>query len=346
MKAVVLVGGFGTRLRPLTNHTPKNLLPVVHVPMVERVLTHLAANGVTEAVLSLGYRPDRFLAAYPDGSCAGVGLHYAVEDEPLDTAGAIRFAAEQAGIAERFLVVNGDVLTRLDVTRLVRFHEASDAEATVALHTVEDPSRFGVVVTDVAGRVEAFIEKPPAAEAPSRRINAGTYVLEPSVLKAIPSDRRVSVERETFPALVAKGTLYALDGDTYWLDAGTPETYLQANLDCLDGRGAADLAPSGDQMGTAVAIGVHPHAVIAPTASITRSVIDEGVQVGEGAVLVDAVVLPGAVIGAGCRVERSIVGPDAVLGAGAALTELCVVGAGETIEPGARLHSARVPEPD
>lgn len=327
MKAVVLVGGFGTRLRPLTLTTPKNLLPVGHVPMVERVVGHLAAHGVTEAILSLGYKPDTFLDAYPDGTCAGVRLTYAVEDEPLDTAGAIRFAAGEADVTERFVVVNGDVLTDLDVTRLVRFHEASGAEATIALHTVEDPSRYGVVVTDVAGRVEAFIEKPPRGEAPSDAINAGTYVLEPSVLGRIPVGRRVSVERETFPALVADGRLYALDGGAYWLDAGTPETYLQANLDVLDDGASA----------------VHADAVVDDGAHVERSVVGTGASIAAGATLTEAVVLPGARVEAGARVHRSVVGPGAAIGAGAELLDLTVVGAAVEVEAAARLTGARVP---
>ena len=327
MKAVILVGGFGTRLRPLTLTTPKNLLPVGHVPMVERVIGHLAQHGVTEAVLSLGYKPDTFLEAYPDGTCAGVELHYAVEDEPLDTAGAIRFAAGEAGIDERFVVVNGDVLTDLDVTRLIRFHDASGAEATIALHTVEDPSRYGVVVTDVAGQVEAFIEKPPADEAPSNAINAGTYVLEPSVLGRIPVGRKVSVERETFPGLVEDGSLYALDGNAYWLDAGTPETYLQANLDLLPADGSS----------------VHPEAFVADSAHVERSVIGAGASIGEDATLTEAVVLDGATIEAGARVHRSIVGAGATVRAGAELLDLTVIGADVDIEPSARLTGERVP---
>jgi len=328
VRAVVLVGGFGTRLRPLTLTTPKNLLPVGHVPMVERVVGHLARHGVTEAVLSLGYKPDLFLDAYPDGTCAGVRLTYAVEDEPLDTAGAIRFAAGEAGIAERFVVVNGDVLTDLDVTRLIRFHDASGAEATIALHTVEDPSRYGVVVTDVAGQVEAFIEKPPKDEAPSNAINAGTYVLESSVLGRIPVGRPVSVERETFPALVADGGLYALDGGASWLDAGTPETYVQANLDLL-ADGASD---------------VHPEAVVAASAHVERSVVGRGAHVGDDATLTEAVVLPGARVGAGARIHRSVVGPDATVGAGAELLDLTVVGAGASVDAGARLAGQRLPD--
>jgi mannose-1-phosphate guanylyltransferase len=327
VKAVVLVGGFGTRLRPLTLTTPKNLLPVGHVRMVERVVVHLAEHGVTEAILSLGYKPDTFLDAYPDGTCAGVKLTYAVEDEPLDTAGAIRFAAGEADVTERFVVVNGDVLTDLDLTRLIRFHDASGAEATIALHTVEDPSRYGVVVTDVAGRVEAFIEKPAREEAPSTAINAGTYVFEPSVLSRIPAGRKVSVERETFPALVADGRLYALDGGAYWIDAGTPETYLQANLDLLaDGQSA-----------------VHPDAIVADGAHVERSVVSAGAHVEDGATLTEAVVLSGATVCTGARVHRSLVGPRATIGAGAELLDLTVVGAEVDIGAAARLTGERVP---
>ena len=186
-----------------------------------------------------GYRPDAFQAAYPDGTCAGVSLHYAIEPEPRDTAGAIRFAALDAGIAERFLVLNGDVLTDLDVGALVAAHERTGAEGTIALHRVDDPSAFGVVPTDDDGRVTAFIEKPPPDEAPTDLINAGTYVLEPSVLDRIAPDVPVNVERVTFPAMVADGSLFAVDGDTYWIDAGTPATYLAANLDLINGRRGA-----------------------------------------------------------------------------------------------------------
>ena len=209
MKAVVLVGGEGTRLRPLTLSAPKQMLPIVGVPMIERVLGHLARHGVDEAVLSLGYLPDAFMEAYPDGRAAGIRLFYAVEPEPLDTAGAVRFAATLAGIAETFVVVNGDVLTDLDLTSLVAFHRERRAEGTIALHPVADPSAFGVVPTDEEGRVTAFVEKPPRDEAPTNEINAGTYVLEASVLARIPEGGRVSIERETFPAMVRDRRLFA-----------------------------------------------------------------------------------------------------------------------------------------
>ena len=209
MKAVVLVGGEGTRLRPLTLSAPKQMLPIVGVPMIERVLGHLASHGIDDAVLSLGYLPDAFTEAYPDGRVAGMGVTYAVEPEPLDTAGAVRFAAAFAGIDETFVVVNGDVLTDLDLTALVAFHRERGAEGTIALHPVADPSAFGVVPTDDDGRVQAFVEKPPRDEAPTNEINAGTYVLEPSVLGRIPEGGRVSIERETFPAMVRDGGLFA-----------------------------------------------------------------------------------------------------------------------------------------
>ena len=213
MKAVVLVGGEGTRLRPLTLSAPKQMLPIVGVPMIERVLAQLAVHGIDDAVLSLGYLPDAFMEAYPDGRVAGVGLTYAVEPEPLDTAGAVRFAASFAGIDETFVVVNGDVLTDLDLTTLVAFHRERGAEGTIALHPVADPSAFGVVPTDEDGRVKAFVEKPPRDEAPTNEINAGTYVLEPSVLSRIPEGGRVSIERETFPAMVRDGGLFARSDD-------------------------------------------------------------------------------------------------------------------------------------
>lgn len=330
MKAVVLVGGFGTRLRPLTFSTPKQMLPVVHRTMIERVVAHLGRHGVDTAVLALGYRPDAFTAAYPDSRCAGVRLHYAIEPEPRDTAGAIRFAALDAGIDERFLVLNGDVLTDLDVTALIATHERCGAEGTLALHRVADPSAFGVVPTDADGRVTAFIEKPPPGEAPTDLINAGTYVLEASVLDRIEADRPVNVERVTFPAMVADGSLFAVDGDTYWIDAGTPTTYLAANLDLITGR-----------RGTPEA-GVHPRASV--SGSVDRSVIGAGAVVESSATVTDSLVLPGAVIRAGAAVHHSIIGPRVAVEAGALVQDGSVIGDDVVVAAGARVVGKRVPE--
>ena len=333
MRAVVLVGGFGTRLRPLTLTTPKQLLPVGGRPMIEGVLGHLARHGVDEVVLSLGYRPDAFIDAYPDAVCAGVRLVYAVEPEPMDTAGAIAFAARDAGIGERFLVVNGDVLTDLDVSALVAFHDAAGAEGTIALTRVDDPSQFGVVPTDESGRVLAFVEKPPRDEAPTDLINAGYYVLESSVLDRIPSGRRVNIERETFPAMVADGVLFARADDAYWMDVGTPERLLQASLDVLDGR----------RPGVAVAQG---SARIDEGARVERSMIGDGCHVSTGAVVESSVLLPGAVVERDSVVRGSIVGAAAVVSAGSSVVGLTVLGDCVRTEPGATLDGVRVPDPD
>jgi mannose-1-phosphate guanylyltransferase len=331
LRAVLLVGGFGTRLRPLTWHTPKQMLPVIGVTMLERVVARLGRYGVRDVVLSLGYRPDAFRDAFPDGTCAGVALHYAVEPEPLDTAGAVRFAALDAGIDERFLMLNGDVLTDFDLDALIALHDERGAEGTLHLTPVDDPSRYGVVPLDAEGRVEAFIEKPPVGEAPSNWINAGTYVLEPSVIDRIPDGRKVSIERETFPAMVAEGTLYGMQDASYWIDAGLPETYLQAQLDLIDGvRGAPEPA-------------IDASASIDPAAVVEHSVVLAGARVAAGAKVRDSLLLPGAVIGSGAEILGSIVGPGSTVGAGASLRDLSVIGENVVVEPGSELAAARLP---
>lgn len=331
MDAVVLVGGFGTRLRPLTLSTPKQMLPVGDRSMLEWVVGNLGERGIDRVVLALGYRPDVFLAAHPDGTCAGVPLHYAVEPEPLGTAGAIRFAAASAGIDGTFVVVNGDVLTDLDVAAMVEAHRSTAATGTLALHAVGDPSAFGVVDLAGDGRVRAFVEKPAAGREPSNLINAGTYVLEPDVLDLIPDGRAVSIEREIFPDLALDGRLRGVVDDGYWLDTGTPMLLLQANLDALDGCRKVPV--------TGVAGAVDDGAIV------RRSVVCEGAQVAVGAEVVDSVVMGGTCVEAGAVVDGSLVGRDAVIGRGARLDSLCVIGDGEHVEPGARLSGVRVPEP-
>lgn len=292
MDAVVLVGGFGTRLRPLTLTRPKQMLPVVDRPMIEHVVGRLGEQGITRAILSLGYRPDAFEAAYPQRRCAGVELFYAVEPEPLDTAGAIAFAARMADVQDTFIAVNGDVVSDFPLVDLVDAHRGNGAAATIALTPVEDPSRYGVVVCDSDGKVQAFVEKPPAEEAPSQWINAGLYVLDPSVLGLIPESRPTSIERETFPALVEKGSLYAVARDGFWIDAGTPEAFLDVQI--------------------ALAGGTHIHhtAEIAPSAQITNSVIMDHAVVAEGARVADSVLLPYSTVQANADIKRAIISPD------------------------------------
>lgn len=360
MRAVVLVGGEGTRLRPLTLTVPKQMLPVVEQPMIERVLGHLADHGIDEAVLSLGYRPDAFINAYPSGTVAGVKLSYAVEPEPLDTAGAIRFAAAHAGVDETFVVVNGDVLTDSDLTELVTFHRDRGAEATISLTPVEDASSFGVVVTDQQGRVEAFIEKPPREEAPTNLINAGTYVLEPTVLARIPSDRRVSVERETFPALVEAGTLYALASDAYWLDTGTPDAYLRAHRDLVLGHRPGVPAPGAEpapEIGPGVwrtgEVDVHTSSVkrsllgrgafLGEDVIVEESVVGSGAVIEEGASVTNSVLLPGSRVASKASVDRSIIGPGAIVGQRCVIQGLSVIGAGAVTASGTVIDGERVP---
>jgi mannose-1-phosphate guanylyltransferase len=299
------------------------------VPLLVRLIGQLERGGVDTVTLALGFLPEPFVAAFPDGRCGGVRLDYAIEPEPLDTAGAIRFAADHAGIDETFVVANGDVLTDLSIGALVAAHRAADAEATIHLIGVADPSAFGVVERDATGRVLRFVEKPPPGTEPSNLINAGTYVFEPSVLARIPLGVRSSIERDTFPAIAADGRFHSLATDDYWIDAGRPELYRQANLDLVSGRRAESVAA------------IHPQAEIATDASVTDSVIGAA-TVAPGATVAGSVLLPGARIGAGAVVEDSIVAGS--VGRDARLVRT-VVGADAKIADGEHLLDARVPEP-
>ena len=332
MRAVVLVGGFGTRLRPLTLTVPKPMLPVGHVPIIEHLIANLVRGGITDVTLALGFKPEPFLAAFPDGTCAGAVLRYAVEPEPLDTAGAIRFAAEAAGIDDTFVVANGDVLTDLDVGALADFHRRNGAEATLHLTAVDDPSAFGVVALDGDGRVERFVEKPAPGTAPSNLINAGTYVLEPSVLDRIPLGQRLSIERATFPAIVADGRVFALATDDYWIDTGKPDLYLAANVDLLLGRRPHTVCEP-----------VAPGARIDAFASLDHAMVADGVVVAAGARIERSVLLAGASVDADATVVGSVVMGH--VGAGASVTD-CVIGADTEVASGEHLVGIRRTDPD
>jgi mannose-1-phosphate guanylyltransferase len=337
MKAVVLVGGEGTRLRPLTLSAPKQMLPIVGVPMIERVLAHLVSHGVDAAILSMGYLPNAFLEAYPEGVAAGIRLTYAVEPEPLDTAGAVRFAATFGGVDDTFVVVNGDVLTDLDLSGLLAFHRERRAEGTIALHPVLDPSAFGVVPTDSDGRVTAFVEKPPRDEAPTDQINAGTYILEPSVLERI-------------------GTLFARSDDGYWLDTGTPAAYLQAHHDLVSGRRGhqldANLRDRGDGVyleeestidgeiiGPSVIFG---GCTVAAGARVERSVVGAGSVIASGAEVVDSVLMEGGHVAANAKVAGSVMGPRATVGQRGDVRPISVLGARAVVASGTVVDGERV----
>lgn len=335
MLAVVLVGGYGTRLRPLTNDVPKPMLPVANRPMIVRLAEQLAAGGVTDVVLALGFKPEPFAEAFPEGVLDSphgrVRIHFAVEPEPLDTGGAIAFAARHIGVDAPFVVANGDVITDLSVARLVDAHRSGGCLATIHLTRVDDPSTFGVVECDENGVVQRFVEKPPPGTTTSDLINAGTYVLDPAVLDLIPEGRRVSIERDTFPQLVDRGQLGTLYTDDYWIDTGKPEHLLVANLDLVNGsRGEPELA---------VAAG----AEVDPGSFIDGSVIGTKAVVAPGATVVGSVLLPGAHVGSGARVHDSIIAGH--VGTGAVLRG-CVVGATYAVPAGAELSGEKLPSPE
>jgi mannose-1-phosphate guanylyltransferase len=321
MQAVVLVGGEGTRLRPLTDDVPKPALTLVDRPFLAYMVEWLAGHGVEEVVLACGFLPDVLREALGADEHEGTRLRYVVEPERRGTAGAIRFAAEALGDAleDRFLALNGDVLTDLDLTALVGEHERAAARATLALYPVEDSSAYGLVSHDDDGAVLDFTEKTGAAV--PGEINAGAYVLERSVLDLIPAGQEVSIEREVFPRLVGDG-LQALPLDGYWMDIGTPERYLQASWDILEGRVETGVAPTAPGVlvaadaAVAVSATIGPHAVVAPgcdvgpEAEVRESVLLDGCTVGEGARVVGSVLAAGVAVEPGAVLEGAVVGRD------------------------------------
>ena len=317
MHAVVLVGGFGTRLRPLTYSIPKPLLPVAHTSMLERLMNSLALGGVTHAVLALGFKPEPFMAAFPNDMCGSVQLSYAVEDTPLDTAGAIGFAARTAGINETFVVANGDVLTDLDIASLISFHRQHGAEGTISLTPVSDPSQYGIVEIDASGRVERFVEKPQPGITTSNFASAGTYVLEPSALVRMPGDQKLSIERVVFPAMVADKSLFAMSTNDYWIDAGRPDTFISANVHVskqIAKATDAPIHPTANVAATAVILDsvIGENATVLDGARITHSVLLPGAHVGHGAVIIDSLVM--GKVGANSQVTSSIIGSTGVVG--------------------------------
>jgi mannose-1-phosphate guanylyltransferase len=341
MQALVLAGGEGTRLRPLTYTTPKPVMPLAGRPFLSFMLDWLRAHGVDEVILSCGFMSEdvkRVLGDIYDG----MRLRYVVEDEPLGTAGPVRLALDEGVLEDRLLILNGDVLTDIDLTAELREHERADARATLALYAVEDTASYGVVLTDSDGRVTEFIEK-AEGEPPSNRINAGAYVIERDVAEAIPPGRAVSFEREIFPALVGNG-LQGYLAAGYWIDIGTPDRYLEATWDLLAGRVASRL-PERDETGSLVYEGcllsgahVGPQSVLGRHCSVgsdsrvERSVLHDRVRVGADAVVVESI------LGEGVRVgERALLEPGAIAGAGAVIGDGAVIGSGARLEPGAEV---------
>lgn len=313
MRALLLAGGFGTRLRPLTYTRPKHLLPIANRPHIEHVFDLLRRYGISDVVLTTSYLAEAFEETVERALNDGMNVYVTHEEVGLGTAGALKNAEAEIG-DETFLVFNGDVLTDVDLDGLVAFHRERGAQGTILLTPVEDPSAFGVVPTEDDGRVTGFIEKPPRLEAPTNEINAGVYVLEPAVLARIPAGREWSLERALFPELVEEGVpLYARSTDAYWMDVGTPDKYRQANMDAIDGRFKL-------HAGTAVADDVE----IDPTARVSRSCVGAGAKIEEAATVQDSVVLPGCHISPGAKMLRTILGEGVTVGPEAELIDQTV----------------------
>src|SRR5215217_3518308 len=361
MQAVVLVGGQGTRLRPLTYDIPKSLVPLRNRPFIGYMLDFLRGAGLDGAVLSLGYLPDPIQAYLCDKQdLVGFSVDYAVEDHALGTAGGIKNAEKY--LDDTLVVVNGDVLTGMDLSRAIQVHKASDALATIVLTSVEDPTAYGLVEVDHEMRVHRFIEKPAADEVTTNLVNAGVYVLEPEVLGIIPAGREVSIEREIFPELQDSGRLRAYITSSYWRDIGTPRSYLAASHDVLSGAVGAregfeylEVDPSvelGKNVKLLPPVSIAEGCMISDLATIGgRSSLGKGSVVGEGAVVEGSILLDGAEVEAGTVVRGSIIGSRARVGNNAIVRGLsvlgagCVVGEGNVLDQGIRVNPGVVISP-
>ena len=306
---ILLVGGFGTRLMPLTKNTPKPMLTVAGIPVTEHQIAMAKAAGITEIVLATSYLSEIFTPYFGDGSKWGIKIKYAVEKEPLGTGGAIRNAAQLLTSNESIVILNGDVLSSHDLAEQIRQHEAHDADVTLHLTQVEDARAFGCVPTDDQGRVTAFLEK---MENPiTNQINAGCYVFNPRVLSTIPLDTVVSVERETFPQLVANNAaVYGYVENAYWLDIGTPRALLKASIDIVHKSGESVVMPGAQIDPTATISGgscVGSNSVIGPEVRVEGSIIEADVVIEKGAIITNSFVAAGAHVDKGSVIGSAFV---------------------------------------
>jgi mannose-1-phosphate guanylyltransferase len=343
VQAVILVGGEGTRLRPLTATVPKPVVPLVDRPFIVYMLEWLRRHGVDDVIMSCGFLATSVRNVLGDGSQLGLRLRFVEEPEPRGTAGALKYA--EGLLDERFLMLNGDVLTDIDLTAQIAQHESTGAVATLALVPVEDPTAYGLVPLNEDRSVREFVEKPSADQIDTNLISAGAYVLERAVLDMIAPDRNVSIEREVWPRLVGEG-LYGYAADAYWLDIGTPERYLQGTFDILEGNVRTAVT---DRLGPGyidVAEHVQADGRIIPPALVERGcrieagahigslvVLGEGVTVGAGSTIERAVVLNGTQIGPRCTLRDCIVAGGVRIGEGTTVSGGAVIGEGVTIGP-------------
>jgi mannose-1-phosphate guanylyltransferase len=313
--AILLVGGFGTRLMPLTKNTPKPMLTVAGVPVTEHQLAMAKTAGITEIVLATSYLSEVFIPYFGDGSKWGMKIKYAVEKEPLGTGGAIRNAAKLLDTKESIVILNGDVLSSHNLSEQIRQHEAHDADVTLHLTQVDDARAFGCVPTDSDGRVTAFLEK---MENPvSNQINAGCYVFNPRVVSTIPLDTVVSVERETFPQLVANGAkVFGYLENAYWLDIGTPRALLKASIDIVKRSGDFLAMPGSVIDPTAVITGgscIGPNSSIGAGVHIDGSIVEAGSVIGPNATISDSFVAAGAKVENNVKITSSFVTNSEIL---------------------------------
>lgn len=328
MKAVIIAGGFGTRMRPLTYNRPKPVVTVANRPFVIHQIELLKRYGITDIILNLHYLPSNMELILGDGRDLGVKISYSIEKTPLGTAGAVK-NAENLFDNEPLIVFNGDILTDIDISELIKFHKKNGARATIALTEVEDPTPYGLVLTDDSGRVIRFLEKPSWEQVTVKNINAGIYVLDPSVFNDVPSDKPYSFERELFPGLLEKGEkVYALVSEAYWMDIGSPQKYMQAHKDILNGevRVSIDGKKRGENTW------VHPSAEISASAKLRApliigkdarisdkasvksfSVIGEKVSLEEGAVVEDSIILRNSKIGKDVKLKNCIIGENCII---------------------------------
>ena len=347
-QALILAGGEGTRLRPLTHNIPKPLVPVLNRPFLEYTLAHLRRHGVTEVVLALGHLADQIRAHFGDGTGFGVRIAYSLEPSPLGTAGAVKQA--QGLLGERFFVFNGDVYMDLDLTAMAAAHGGSEALASIALTTVKDPSRYGVVETARTGRVRRFLEKPAPGMTRARTINAGCYILEREALDSVPAGQRFMFERDLFPLLLAQGrTIHGYRARGYWVDMGTPEGYLELHHTLLKG-GAPDPPPPGSLQGRNIWLGegcrihattrlrgplvIGANCTLGPRAFLKGPVaLGEGCTVGEGAIIQGSVLWGHVEIGSGVKLHRCLVGSHSAIGDGVSLPAGQVLAGNQVIAP-------------
>jgi mannose-1-phosphate guanylyltransferase len=353
VQALILAGGEGTRLRPLTSSVPKPVVPLVDRPFIVFMIDWLRRHGVDDVVMSCGHLADGVRAVLGDGSGVGVRLRYMEEPRPLGTGGALKYAEEL--LDERFLMLNGDTLSDLDLTAQLATHEGVGAQATLALYPVEDPSSYGLVRLHDDGAVREFVEKPAPDQIDTNNISAGAYVLERSVLDLLVHGERASIERDVFPRLVGNG-LYGHVSGGYWMDIGTPERYLEATFDILEGNVATEVAARLGETFTCVEDGVTSDGRIIPPVLIEagcvigagarvggRAVLERDVVVGENTVIESAVVMEGARIGAGCALHNCIVAAGVTIGDHCTIDGLSVVGEGVKLGAGNQLsHGARL----